>query len=75
MENFFSGVPLHLDLLKNNMYACGTIQSNRKFFHQIWNLPYSLASQTEVNLNSGNMVISLAGHQTRLDDIYKLGLK
>ena len=34
MDNFFSGVPLYLDLLENNIYACGTIRSNRKCFPQ-----------------------------------------
>lgn len=31
MDNFFSSVPLFIQLLHNKIYACGTIRSNRKF--------------------------------------------
>ena len=32
MDNFFSSVPLYLELLSHDTYACGTIRANRKFF-------------------------------------------
>lgn len=31
MDNFFSSVPLFLQLLQHKTYACGTLRSNRKF--------------------------------------------
>jgi hypothetical protein len=31
MDNFFTSVPLFLDLLTKSTYACGTVRLNRKF--------------------------------------------
>lgn len=30
-DNYFNGYPLQVELLKNQIYACGTVNSNRKF--------------------------------------------
>ena len=31
MDNIFSSVPLYLQLLSDNIYACGTLRTNRKY--------------------------------------------
>jgi DNA excision repair protein ERCC-6 len=31
MDNYFTGVPLFLDLLRRSTYACGTVRRNRKY--------------------------------------------
>ena len=46
MDNFFSSVPLFLDLMKEQIYACGTLRSDRKY------LPADLKAVAKKGLRS-----------------------
>jgi len=41
MDNFFTSVPLFMDLFNRSTYACGTIRSNRKYLPEELNEPRS----------------------------------
>jgi hypothetical protein len=59
MDNFFTSVPLFLDLLAKSTYACGTIRLNRKFLPEEYGKSKDLSAGDHLFWQSGNLVATI----------------
>jgi hypothetical protein len=59
MDNQFASVPLFLDLLSRDTYACGTIRPNRKFLPEEFQKQQDMAAGESKFWQSGNFVATL----------------
>jgi hypothetical protein len=59
MDNFFTGVPLFLDLLTRSTYACGTVRLNRKFLPEEYVGHKDMSPGDSIFWQSGNLVATI----------------
>jgi hypothetical protein len=59
MDNYFTSVPLFLDLFARSTYACGTVRSNRKFLPEEYGKREDMSAGESIFWQSGNLVATL----------------
>ena len=59
MDNYFTGVPLFLDLLKTSTYACGTIRPRRKYLPESFREKKVRTQGDHEFWQSGNLVLTI----------------
>jgi hypothetical protein len=59
MDNFFTSVPLFLDLLTRSTYACGTVRLNRKFLPEEYGKREDMSPGDHVFWQSDNLVATI----------------
>jgi hypothetical protein len=59
MDNFFTSVPLFLDLLTRSTYACGTVRLKRKFLPEEYGAQENMSPGDSVFWQSGNLVATI----------------
>jgi len=59
MDNFFTSVPLFMDLLTSSTYACGTVRLNRKFFPEEYGKQKDMSPGDHIFWQSGNLVATI----------------
>ena len=59
MDNYFTSVPLFVNLLARSTYACGTVRSNRKYLPEQFGTKQDLVPGKSKFWQSGNLVATL----------------
>ena len=63
-DNYFTGIPLYEDLLKDGIYACGTIRANRKQWPATLH-PKLLKKQGEAKVLQREQLVATSWHDNR----------
>ena len=59
MDNYFTSVPLFVELLAKSTYACGTVRSNRKYLPEQFGTKQEMVPGESKFWQSGNLVATL----------------
>ena len=59
MDNYFTNVPLFLNLLSSSTYACGTIRSNRKYLPESFQEKKVMTQGEHEFWQTGNLVATI----------------
>jgi hypothetical protein len=59
MDNYFTSVPLFMDLLSRSTYACGTVRKARKYFPEDFDIDENMEQGESEYWQSGNFVATV----------------